>query len=111
VILHGLPQAGRYFLSMAYTTFSDAKTGYLTNAGYRTANSSAMALLFIEACDALLLLRPASTGRGEQSISFETLKDAKRSAEEWLAANPPSINGTGRQSQRYADMSNFRDEW
>lgn len=94
---------------MAYTTFSDAKTGYLTNAGYRTAGSSAMALLFIESCDALLLLRPASTGRGEQNISFETLKDAKRSAEEWLAANPPA-SSTGRQQMRYADLTNFRDD-
>ncbi len=92
---------------MAIATLSEAKAQYLANLSYQREGSREKAQLFIEACDALAMLRPSETNRGEFGISFETLNEARKLAVQWLAANP----GTSRATARFVDLSNFRDEW
>lgn len=90
---------------MPIATLDDAKTQYLENLSYQREGSQLKAQLFIEACDALLMLRPMKTNRAEFGIDFESLKEARDLAVKWLAANP----GAGRSAVRYADFQNFRD--
>lgn len=92
---------------MPLATLDEAKTQYLANLSYQRDNSREKAQLFIESCDALLMLRPSETNRAEFGISFESLKEAKQLAAQWLAMNP----GTARRTARYADFENFRDHW
>lgn len=91
---------------MPIATLAEAKTQYLANLSYQRESSREKAQLFIEACDALLMLRPSQTNRGEFGVSFETLTEARKLAVQWLAANP----GTARTTARYADFDNFRDD-
>jgi hypothetical protein len=90
---------------MAIATLAEAKTQYLANASYDADGSRPKAFLFIEACRALLMLRPSATNRGEFGIDFESLNEERKLAQQWLAANP----GTARATARFADFDNFRD--
>jgi hypothetical protein len=94
------------------STLSSASTNaqvwaaYDDNASYEEDASRSKALAFITACRFILRRRPASTGRGEQSVSFESIKDEMQTARDWLAANP----GTeGRSQVRHGSFSDFRD--
>jgi hypothetical protein len=92
---------------MAITTLDEAKTQYLENLSYQREGSQLKAQLFIESCDALLMLRPMKTNRAEFGIDFESLKEARDLAIKWLAANP----GSSRPMVRFGDFDNFRDHY
>jgi hypothetical protein len=91
------------------STNAEVWAAYDDNASYEEDGSRTKALAFVTACRIILRRRPASTGRGEQNVSFESIREEMDSARSWLAANP-ATDGTGRQAARFASFENYRDE-
>lgn len=91
------------------STSAEVWAAYDDAASYEEEGSRTKALAFITACRIILRRRPASTGRGEQNVSFESIRQEMDSARSWLAAHPAD-DGDGRQTARFASFENFRDE-
>lgn len=81
---------------------------YDTCAAYEELASRDYALRFITACRIILRRRPVTAGRGDQTMTFDTIKSEMESAREWLAANPSTTSGSGGRT-RFADLENFRE--
>jgi hypothetical protein len=90
------------------STSTDAEVfaEYDDTASYEEDGSRALALRFITACRILNRRRPSMATRGEQQMSFETLQNQMKAAQDWLAANPASSAAGGR--TRYISLENFR---
>jgi hypothetical protein len=91
------------------STNAEVWAAYDDNASYEEDASRTKALAFITACRIILRRRPASTGRGEQTVSFESIRDEMQRAREWLTANPRT-DGSGRPAVRFGSLENFKDE-
>jgi hypothetical protein len=91
----------------AASTNAEVWAAYDDNASYEEEGSRIKALAFITACRIILRRRPASTGRGEQTVSFESIRQEMESARQWLAAHPDE---SGRPETRFASFEHFRDE-
>ena len=84
---------------------------YDDNASYEEAASRPKALAFITACRIILRRRPASTGRGEQTVSFESIRQEMESARQWLAAHPDDTGRPEKRSQGYRTSADCRHDW
>lgn len=94
------------------STDDEVWDAYDDNASYEEDSSRAKALAFITSCRVLLRRRPASTGRGNLTVSFESIASEMEAAREWLAAHPSTSTAVGGTGQtRHADFDNFRGEW
>lgn len=97
---------------MAVTTLSGAKTQYLANSLYDVHKSASEAVLFIEACRALLLLLPkqAKQGRagGEMTMNPENVQQALDKAERWYASSSAASGGRGSGTVRALGFEDFR---
>jgi len=94
------------------STLADAKTQYMANLGWKTEASTSKCALFIEACQALLLLMPAEVGRGrggsQVKMEMNLIADRLKSAEVWLAQNGGTGSGSTGGAVRFASFENFR---
>jgi hypothetical protein len=97
---------------MAVTTLSGAKTQYLANSLYDVHVSTSEALLFIEACRALLLLMPQSAkqGRmgGEMTMNPALVQTALSKAESWYASSSAASGGRGSGRVRALSFEDYR---
>jgi hypothetical protein len=93
------------------STDDDVWDAYDDNASYEEDGSRSKALAFITACRILLRRRPESTGRGNLTVSFESVARELDACREWLAANPATTgSGSGSGGRvRFADFDNLRD--
>lgn len=91
------------------STPAQIRAAYLDNVGYETAGSAAMAMAFIEACRALLIVLPAMTGTAGSTTQFspQLIQGQLEEARLWLSQNPAS--GAGGGSKHFA-FEDFRDE-
>jgi len=80
---------------------------YDDNASYEEDGSRTKALSFKTCCMILLRRRPNMATRGEQQMSFETLKVQLEDVSAWLEAHPASSGETGHRT-RYFAMENYR---
>jgi hypothetical protein len=91
------------------STDAQVWAAYDDNASYEEDGSASKCKAFITACRLILRRRPQSFGRSEQSGTFERITDELTTARQWLAANPPSTGAGSRTSERFADLSAYRD--
>jgi hypothetical protein len=70
--------------------------------------SAAKCKAFITACE-FLQLDPIAFGRADHSGTFAQIEERIIRARQWLAANPPSTGAGSRTSERFADLSAYRD--
>lgn len=79
------------------------------NADYEASGSTGMALSFRTACRYLMRRRPTEIGRGNRSITMESLQQLYKDAGDWLALHPStSSTANGGSRVRYLSMENFR---
>jgi len=89
------------------STDSEVWASFDDNADYESSGSCSMALAFRTACRYLMRRRPTEIGRGNRSITMESLQQLYKDAGDWLALHPAtSANGGSR--VRYLAMENFR---
>jgi hypothetical protein len=91
------------------STDAQVWAAYDDAASYEEDGDAAKCKAFITACRFVLRRRPQTFGRGEQSGTFEAVASELESARQWLAANPSSTGAGSRTSERFADLSAYRD--
>jgi hypothetical protein len=91
------------------STSTDAEVwaAFDDNADYEASGSSAMALAFRTACRYLMRRRPTEIGRGNRSITMESLQQLYKDAGDWITLHP-STSANGGSRVRYLSMENFR---
>jgi hypothetical protein len=97
---------------MSVTTLSGAKTQFLANNLYDVHRSTSEAVLFIEACRALLLLLPktAKQGRmgGEMTMSPDYIQEALGKAERFYESSSAASGGRGSGTVRALSFEDYR---
>jgi len=89
------------------STDAEVWAAYDDNASYEGVGSRTKALAFVTACRILRRRLPLSAGRGQQTVTRESLDAEISAARAWLDAHPASgDSGSGR--VRYVSMENFR---
>lgn len=91
------------------STDAQVWAAYDDSASYEEDADAAKCKAFITACRIILRRRPQTFGRAEHSGTFERVTDEMTAARQWLAANPPSTGAGSRTSERFADLSAYRD--
>jgi len=89
------------------TTNAELWAAYDDNASYEEDGSRTKALAFKTCCMILLRRRPNMATRGEQQMSFESIKLQLEDVSAWLEAHPSSSGETGHRT-RYFAMENYR---
>ena len=77
------------------------------NADFESTGSRSQALAFRTAIRYLMRRRPTEIGRGNRSITMESLQQLYQDAGNWLDLNP-STSGSSAGRTRYFSMENFR---
>ena len=91
------------------STSTDAEVwaAFDDNADYEANASRSEALAFRTAVRYLMRRRPTEIGRGNRSITMESLQQLYQDAGNWLDLNP-STSGASAGRARYLSMENFR---
>ena len=89
------------------STDAEVWAAYDDNASFEEDASRAKALAFVTACRILRRRLPLSVGRGQQTITRESLDAEVLAARAWLDAHP-ATTGSGSGRVRYVSMENFR---
>ena len=76
------------------------------NLCFRRTESREQCNAFIEACMALIRRRPTEIGRGNRSITMESIQQLYQDANNWLDLHPATSSSGSR--TRYFSMENFR---
>lgn len=97
---------------MVTPTLDTVLQSYVTYADYESTGSQADCAAFITACRRLLVLLPSvSSGPMSTSVEFslDSVREALKAAQVWLAANPSSSTLDSSPSVLHHDFSEFSD--